>query len=386
MTFGRWIAACVFGIALVAVTLLPPGLSDGDPYFFWRPPSRNTEFVMSRRARIRAQHGQSLWYAYQSARDVETAMRVFGAQSAKSSGPQDPVVWFDSDVPALARLQVNNAIAAERAARGAWRGHGAVGVLVFTDTATTIGGVPMSWGTYAGNTVMTQLIPPSKSTGDRCVTVIKLGRHAAHGEAFPDGRLLDGCAFYDAFGAPGPAIAAWLAQENFRVARSLSFAPPDMVRNLVRPTDYEAIFDNASLVRCAGGDLAACPSLMHRDQSRPIYYSDWYGGPDRSIPPSDESSRRFNSLGGSSYLEALMRDLGPGRFQHMWQSTKSLEDGYFEATGEPLAAWLHRQTVMYDGAYHIGPLPTPTSALLTMIAVLALAAASVRWAVRPYAA
>ena len=84
-------------------------------------------------------------------------------------------------------------------------------------------------------------------------------------------------------------------------------------------------------------------------------------------------------------MAALVRELGPARFQRLWQSPKSIEDAYFDATGEPIAAWLNRGLVRSRGPYRIGPLPDATALLLALIIVAACAASAMRWAKRPHA-
>jgi hypothetical protein len=390
MTPGRWVAMCVLGCALMAVTLLPPDLSGDDLYFGWRPRVHSHEQMMQQRAQIWRWHGQQLWMAYQVASDAETAQRVFGSRPSNVSGPFKPVIWFDSDVPGAARRAVSEAIAAEVAARGEWHGHGAVGLLVFMDTATTLGGAPMPWAFLGNLTLTTQVLPANRATGDRCVTVVRLGPKALTGDpsAIPaDGLLLDGCAFYDAFGAPGPAISAWLYRERFAFARTLSFASADTTLSQI-PLYARNLFyiDDEARARCAGGDLAACATTLHRSEAGNLSWSYYWGSPDRSVPASasHESTRLFNGASHSdSPLQLLVRDLGPARFQRVWQSPRPIEQAYFDVTGEALAGWLRRQLVSYAGPYHIGPLPTPTSALLTIVAIVALMAASVRFAKRP---
>ncbi len=98
-----------------------------------------------------------------------------------------------------------------------------------------------------------------------------------------------------------------------------------------------------------------------------------------------ENDRR--ALGFSAtLLDAMVRSIGPERFQRMWQSQKSLDSAYFDATGEPLAAWVHVRTVAMDGPYHIGPLPTATAAILTIVTLMLSLVFSMRFARRPAAA
>ena len=197
--------------------------------------------------------------------------------------------------------------------------------------------------------------------------------------------LLDGCAFYDAFGTPGPQIAAWLTSERFEFARSLSFAPPDSAATAAERWGYDNYFwTDERYARCGGGDLESCSAMLREPRS--IYI--WTYRNDNSVAPPAESqeitepSRGFNA----TLLNALVRDIGPERFERVWQSPQPLEAAYLAATGEPLAAWVNRRVVAFGGPYHIGPLPTPTSALLTILAIVLALALSSRLAQRPRAA
>ena len=210
MTPGRWILACITGCLIVAAALLPPPVSDDELFYIsWRPEWNGHERTLERRTQIARAHAGLLMRAYSNAHDEAAAQRLFGP--ARASGPtpaanDSVLIWFDSDVPDAARHRIKQIVAAEDSARGSWRGKGAVGILVFTDTATAMDGVGLPWG-RSGLSVATKVLPVSKATGGRCVTVVRLG-HAvlARGDTIAaDRQLLDGCAFYDAFGEPGAA-------------------------------------------------------------------------------------------------------------------------------------------------------------------------------------
>jgi hypothetical protein len=296
-------------------------------------------------------------------------------------------VWFDTDVPAAARRAVNARLAAEESARGNWRGKGGVGVLVFTDTATTVDGVHLPWGYDGGLIVSTKVLQATRETGNRCVTVIGLGHLVLDGGGTipADRALLDGCAFYDAFGQPGPQVAAWVDSSHAEFGRSLTLAPSDTTSMKLTRWGYDDYFyGDENFARCAANKLRSCSAMLRK--SEPSFY--WRYWRDLSVPEPAEAQELRQSARGyrATFLEAMVRDIGPERFQRVWQSPLSPDSAYFEATGEPLAAWIHRRTVAIDGPYHIGPLPTATSAILTIVTIVLSLALATRLARRPTAA
>jgi hypothetical protein len=381
MTPARWTAACALGCALIAATLLPPALSDDDPYLGWQPQVSAHLQAMEQRAWQRRYHAWHLERAYRTARGVATAERAFG--SRQQAGPQ-PLVWFDSDVPESVRVRVRELVGAEQTARGTWRGKGAVGLMVVTDTATTLDGVHVFFS--SGATASTQVLTVAAPGGERCVVVVRLGRNAlaGGGPIAPDGKLQDACAFFDAFGAPGAQIAAWLSATHFTFARRLSFAPDTAEARVPWYAAGGFWAEDAARPRCAGGDAAACRATLLPDQTRNSFSNGWWGTTDLSVPSLDQSMERSGSSGfDGTLMESLVRDLGPERFQRMWQSSKALPDAYFDATGQPLASWLRERVVGYAGPYHLGPLPTPPAALLSIVTIVLFMAVSVRMARRP---
>ena len=386
ITAKRWGIGCVLACLVLAVMLLPPQPND-DPFYQWTPRWSVREEVLTTRVQNRHIHGNLLWLAYRHARDEELAQREFGGKPSSAGGSAAMSVWYDTDVPAATRRAVSTLLGADESSRGTWRDKGGVGVLVLTDTATTIDRIRLPWGFNSGLIVSTKVLPPTRTTGDRCVAVIRVGRLAlTGGGTIPaDRSLLDGCAFYDAFGKPGPQVAAWLDSTNLSFARSLSFAPPDSITLNLSKWGYENyIYGDVRFTRCAAGDFSACTAMLS-DRGTSIYWRFWH---DNSVPiPAEGQEITQRGRGFSAtLLDAMVRDIGPERFERVWQSPKALDVAYFDVTGEQLAAWIHGRAVAVDGPYHIGPLPTATSGVLTIITIVLSLALAVRLARRPAAA
>jgi hypothetical protein len=380
ITWRRWAVACVLASAFVVIALGPVPQDDEDLNSYrWFSQNHGRENALAQRQRPIWSHERGLLAEYASAVDLETASRVFSNPVARAT---PFVVWYATDVPEIARRTLSMLIERERSARGTWRGRGPVGVLVITDTATSIEGVPLDQRFDRDRAVTTAVLPASRATGDRCVTIIRLRRRVLTlPPTVADDHLpLDGCAFTDAFGTPGPKIAAWLKDQRYEFARRGAFEPLRDEKPFVR---YP--FDDGDLAirSCRGGIDSLCvleamsrntPSWWMRDDSH-----------DRSLNVSEESWESWGriNLENDVVLETLERELGPARFQRMWQSAKSLPEAYFEQTGETLASWERARLNRFYGPYRIGPLPAPESNTLTIGLALVLAVTTIRFAGRP---
>ncbi len=380
LSFGRWTLACLFGCALIAVALLPPE-RDEDPlwYYRWQSPLRVREADMQLREGLSFNHSRLLAQSYSAALDAQNAKREFGGIRDSAA---EPVVRFAPDIPAFARREVMERLASERASRGELHGHGAVGVLVVTDTATTIDGVHVP--AYTNDRTSTVVLPPSPENAYHCVAIVRFRHRALSMQGTLTKRpLLDGCAFMDAFGAPGPKIAESLRVSRYARARRLSVTPGDSsAKTRVWLGDQGGVVE----MKCRGGDDGACVDFASAigPQGWYSYYGRWN---DLSVNTPDESPDSYRDPLGVDelLLESLERDLGPSRFQRMWKSQKTLAEAYFDETGEPFAGWVRTQLVSTYGSYHIGPLAKTDSLFITAVSIALLFGISLRYAPRPYA-
>lgn len=376
----RWSLACLLGCALIAVTLLPPGHEDdSSAYYYWQSPVRLRELRMQRREGVVARHSGLLYRNFRAAQDSEAAVQLFGTHHDTAAAP---IVTFAPDIPAALRRRVADLIASERTSRGAWSGHGAVGVMVVADTATAVEGVPLR--TFRPDRPTFSILPATGANGDHCVTVIRLGHGALAGRAdFSRYHLpLDGCAFTDAFGAPGPRIAEWLRSTRYQFARRLALSTGVPEKYL-----QYWMYDQGGInsMKCRGGADSACLAAVQGPQDDAFGYAGYWS--DRSVPPPFESAESWRDIADwdETLLEALARDLGPARFQRVWRSQRALPEAYYDETGASFAGWIRARLTSIYGRYHTGPAPTREASLLILVTILALAAISVRLAPRPYA-
>jgi len=381
----RWASACVLACLVLGVLLLPPDPSP-DQFAEWSPRWTAHEQTLTKQLNARQIHSRMLATAYQAASDADVARRV-AAQLASASARNGPSIWFDSDVPASARSRVSQLIAAEQTSRGSWRGKSPVGVLVFTDTAATLAGARLPWGFNGPLIASTTMLRATPGADGRFMAVVRIGRRVLRGEdSIPSDRhLLDGCAFYDAFGSPGAQIRAWMDSSTAGFGRDLSFAPPDSATvKQSRWGFYDFWYSDWRFARCAGNDLPECSALLRM----PTVSWQWRWANDLSVPvPAEPQAYNYPTPGfNATLLDAMVREIGPERFERVWQSPKSIDSAYFDVTGESLASWVHRRAVTLDGPYHIGPLPTTTTAILTIVTIACALALSARFARRPVSA
>lgn len=378
ITFTRWAFACALASGAVGALLLP-GSNDETPDLSYASYHANDRLWL--RSRAVDAHERSLLSRYESALDVATAKRAF---AAPGSPTESLAFWFAADVPEHARRRVTDLIAAERNARPDWRGHGPVGILVITDTATALRGVKLPPRFDRERPVTTSILPPSRETGGRCVTVVRL-RHTALAAppTIQGGRLpMDGCAFQDAFGPPGAWIAAWLASERFEFARRLALAQPAVEHDV-----QQYLWDQGGIasMQCRGGNDSMCVVAATKGTAWASavtqYYNPEEAGTDRRVE-SMETLMRFDPI-DEGLLEALARDLGPTRFQRVWRSPKPLADSYFDETGETLARWERTRLVQAYGPYRAGPAPSVDIVIVTVSVVALIALLSIQRAARP---
>jgi hypothetical protein len=190
--------------------------------------------------------------------------------------------------------------------------------------------------------------------------------------------LMDACAFYDAFGEPGAGISDWLAATAFSGARGYHPILADSLRPMrfADRAGYPGDPRYSSSRRCrAGIDTACLASFAPMEGAEHMLLR-------QSVPLPAGTSIEI-AQDEFALLDDLARDLGPVRFAQLWQSPKPVADAYFDAAGEPFTRWIGRREIAGYGTAAIGPLPSMTSSGLTVLAIAALFAASVRWAPRP---
>ena len=380
MTFTRrrWAVTTVVTCLTAVVAFLPlqresywdsanTRLRISDPLFAW-----NT------RSAARARHLSDLILQQRTGDDIAAATRVFGATPSHVG---DPDIIVASDVPAATERNVRHLIAAEREQHGAARGRGRVGVLVLRDSIAHGDARTSSAFRFFDWPLKKRVIAPSAATGDRCVVVL----HTRKGwldapNALPgaSASLLDACAFYDVFGAPGAGTARDLRAAHFETARRFQVradsAPPARFRfSYASGRGWgEGVFGNDPIgsLGCRAGRDSACLALTEGVAPGPAregWQDDRWQWQRAGSSPDASSELAWRFSGAGRLYEALEHDLGPSRFAQLWSSDRPLPQAYRNATGESLAQWVRRREERAGGLYVAGPWNPAWSTGLTLL-------------------
>jgi hypothetical protein len=382
ITFERWIMIAFVGCLVLAVAvLLADGSQSSAPWSDVKTHSPEDAWV--RRMQARAHHFFDLESVYKGVYERTEAEHVFGATPGKIGTLE---LRFTNDVPQAFRTAFTRAVNDERTERREWTGHGKVGMLVMVDTSTRVNGVELVRLRGAWNGTYTRTIPPEPATGDRCVVVVSIpngdpwSRLLEGRPIGPMHPLLDACAFYDAFGPPGPQINRELLDAHYAFARAYTPSPPPDTSK--HPSEYRWVYGGGTHVgRClAGSDTMCIATWMGTDDGFGDYewqpkLGDWIGitrirGPWRTVRYVTQLSR-------------MAIKVGPQRFAKIWQSPKTIDAAYFDETGETLGAFIRENMAADFGAYRAGPYPPWFSTALTLFAIAATFAAALRFSPRP---
>ena len=205
-------------------------------------------------------------------------------------------------------------------------------------------------------------------------------------------RVAGPCAFYRAFGMPGPQVDAWLR------TRGWSFAGAGSWTEAARPIDlaayenwqYHSPFEmvlgrktslphfgvlGVDAVQCVAAQLDACAHAMLERIRQ--------GGPlviDGNVllhpyPSFDWETwgTRNRAFGGRelALLADMVRTVGRERFARFWTSQSPVPTAFEQATGEPLNQWTRRWAVA-----QYGPLPgvgagvSPTAGAMSLVLIV----------------
>ncbi|HZH42147.1 MAG TPA: hypothetical protein VFD85_14125 [Gemmatimonadales bacterium] len=189
------------------------------------------------------------------------------------------------------------------------------------------------------------------------------------------------CAFFAAFGMPGPQISRWLESRAYDLARQpdwVSPPPPAQVfEGASLSTWFQTIFshlagapspydgwqygspywESPGLVGCAVGRMEACRRYLFtplRDQMR-------YSLP--GVVELDRYSPDFTSR----VMASLVREQGPERFARFWRSGLQPEQAFDAAFTVPFAAWAPAWARATLGPVDVGVSTRPPVVLSTLV-------------------
>jgi hypothetical protein len=306
--------------------------------------------------------------------------------------------------------------AMEKAVRERWSAlaisHGdPVVVAVVVDTLTSPGGLPRLRRYLFG--IPIDVFLPGPETGGRCVALAHLsavpqdlgpnmGTIFTRNLTSPEtiNALLSPCAYFAAFGRPGPHVAAWLSGSGWGLARTAAWGQkPAAWKAVVRPESMRSDLagglasatDPSWAIRrfvapdgiaCLAGRNRACRDILLRVRSNNAD-SSWR---QKVVASSGTDVSAFflpsgpTSLGPAdgTVLSEMVRTLGRDRFAQFWTSNLSVDAAFAAASGTDLNGWVRVWGRRMYGDAAIGPvLSTLGSVVGAFTLLLGLGAAMV---------
>ncbi len=332
----HWVLMALAGCGLIAAAYLPPSKDLG----IRRTGPRGTpeEWVLNGiRLELRIQ--QELLALYTARGQIlEEVSRL----SPQSSG-EPTLLFLDEDLPDTWQTAMRGAVQIE------WEAIQPVGaefrfvLAVVVDTNLRVPGVASS-----ARIRRRHMLPPA-TDGHTCLAVVPLApaglerddrvpptyQPAYQNEYLGRNEYLGPCAWYLAFGAPGPKIEQWFLSHGYLFAYDSRWTGPESTRQ-PENIGWAASLQEAG---CAHGRRKACLTVMLD-----------------SLTVLDATQRRRDlgqlgvtvesGLGGArvsratgSLLADLVRLKGRDRFREFWTSDLDVEAAFAEAMGEPLENW-----------------------------------------------
>lgn len=355
LTFSRWIIVVMVACAAIAAFLTKD------------KPNRDRQVVDSTLSALESKMNQAQRRAAVLASDVRLLRVRDSVQAQLATMAAAPGLLVSPVLPPA----IEEAMKVQLAARSAVIGTSKVPTVtaVVLDTGRTIEG---SQRLGFGGLMSVDFVLP-EAAGKPCLTLVRVDA-VPHNSAVPQmlgtdyssSRLFGPCAFYEAFGEPGPGIAPWLASRGWGLGEVGDWSKPVFrwsrqgfggLQVVGVPVTTLALRDEASPngVRCAAGDASSCTKAVLQatpGASPPLWGSivsthirgQLYNSPEfRAIP---------RPLGPHeiTFLADIVHDIGPEKFARFWQSSLPPAEAFREATGRDLGEWTREWA---DQAYGI---------------------------------
>jgi hypothetical protein len=332
----NWLAVLVLGVATIAVAYLPPSPPEPSRFYsndWWSRPTPE-----GRRAKRLGDEYQAIIERLRITGVKDSLLRLLNRRPSVA----DTAVVLLAPASLSPRLKAS-AEGVRRAAtpKVAMRSPGIrAAVALPLDVAA---------GMFAP-----RVFTPSATDGRTCLSVVPVGDWSlSRGQVFPQGWLraadaLGPCAFYLAFGHPGPRIERWMMARHFDVAmlpdwyaqprgpmpveprtvtwRFMALAQQMGGQNPMQFVGEVPYWMSFSAIHCSAGDPAFCRRYLLSD-SYPLGSTPGvvYLRPSWSDP--------------SNILSALVREMGPDRFSKFWRSPLAPDSAFHQAFGVSFDAW-----------------------------------------------
>jgi hypothetical protein len=252
---------------------------------------------------------------------------------------------------------------------------------------------------YRGMIGMSHSFPVA--SGGRCLAVGRIERDGSwyHENYWSNNmtsvetasHLLGPCAFYEAYGTPGPAIDRWLAGGAWKFGSSPSLdARYDSwddgadhwwtpvwgrsagwpLRRYSTPLGY----------RCTAGEADACKRAVLDPNSDPNARTKVRVGADRVLQREFDRNEYGVTMGPyePTFLAEMAASLGPEKFRQFWTSDKPVEEAFRAATSQDIGNWTVNWAKSVYGSPRLGPgMSTTSYAWSVILIVVGLAGATV---------
>ena len=360
MTNRRWLAIAALSCALLASLRLPP---HGVPRQGW-----TREGVLPERDRAARLHARLV--------DLNDAVALLArrdsllAAARSAPGRTTPLIVATAPLRDGERNTFERAVAAQASAIGSGARSLILGVVIDSSGETPR---RINYRTER------QFLAPPSTDGENCIALVRLGRGRRELSASARMGIFGPCAFYAAFGEPGPAIGSWLRGRGYDVAFDaiLPARPepdPDLltVRTTTRDEDLKRWLDFSRAFRyhptasCSSGDLDACARAIRPMAGTRNTLLSGVAFRDR-MTGYDEI---FLGWDGSSFLSDLLAEQGHARFEKFWKSPADLETAFKSAFGQSTGEWTMRWMQYKYGKDTRGPYISSRSALASLLASL----------------
>lgn len=377
----RWTAIVITGMMLIVLyAITPPKAREVPPYTREVRRLETESFQAGGRAFI---YGEQL-------RMVQIADSVRRALTP-STQPVIRVTYSGGLSPA--RKMLMDSILAE-ASKLVGPPRVGVDVAVVVDTLSRILTQPIS----SYGVASFQILP--ESPGQRCVTVIRIGRDVERATREHDTergmrflrtdaavqQALGTCRYYAAFGMPSASVLKWMHAAGASYAYSGSWTTSSA--RVPEPRYWYAgetgpfvvrhpalIYLSRRGIECMSGDLpAVCDSaVVMRMPMEELVTAGPIVGVRRRMGPAATYGENFGGR-EDELVAGMVRTLGRERFAQLWTSNDPVPVAFERVSGISLASWVNSWIVEQYGAVQRGPsvgyFSLFVAALLVLVAVL----------------
>jgi len=376
LTPFRWIAIATIGCMFVFLSLVELRTRT-EPEYTLRSgggAEDSIEATLQSKAAAAQQGAEYLARNYRLLQVIDSVKRVISR--APDTGSLR--VFIDGSYPPRFRELMESMIRRARVLKPG----SSVGIDVFAvqDAARSVRGV--------GRFPMTQLEVryelPTKA-GERCGVYLRSGPPTANMEREMRGQsaaeqLLGPCAFYSAFGEPGPRIREWLVAGGWGYTTDGSWMAGSEGRRY-RGVGYEpGWFSDVPMVlsylriegggpACMVGELDACERVAQvRNPNRRVkavgpYTAGLSLGRYRYFPMA------IGEFGGE-LLSDMVREMGRDRFKTFWASPDSVPKAYAAVAGKSWGQAIREWLILKYGRIERGPRVSSYALLMSLVLVV----------------